>query len=1121
MKKNMMLKAKDSKAKFLIRIMRVYFIFLIAGISTAFAANTYSQNTRLSIHLKNVSIEQLFSEIEKNSEYIFFYKENVPVKSKVSVEANDETLEQILEKTLLSNDLIFQINDRQVVVTEKVLANRTEMVMAAQQKNAVTGLVVDINGEPLIGVSIVVRGTSRGMVTNMNGRFSIQAEPGEILEFSYLGYVKVSLEVPASQRTLEVVMKEDNMTIDEVVVVGYGIQKKVNVIGSVSQIGSDKLENRTVPMLSNALAGQMTGVTVIQRSGRPGDSPGEIRIRGVGSIEATPDALVLVDGVPGSINDVRPEDVQSISVLKDAATAAIYGARSANGVILVTTKMGAEGKTRISYNGYAGFTKPTAFPDMVDSWEFATLYNEAMGATTYSQQDIQKFRDGSDPDNYPNSDFLKDVFSRNGFQTGHDIAVTGGGKSTQYYLTLGYLDQQGIIEKNDYNRFDARLNLVTELSSKLKLSTWLAGYSANREEPGGMLSSIVVNAVRYPSIYAGKLSNGDYGTGPEQGGTPVAWLDRESFFEVPEFKMTARMRLDYTPLNDLKLSLLGGYNYLGKTERTFTATMRLNDTHSLGPSTLNEEDKKTIFQTMQALADYSKSIGKHDFSALAGYSFESESYRNLVAYRDNFPTNDLPYINVGSRDNMQNSGGGWDWAIQSVFGRFKYSYDQKYLGEVTVRYDGSSRFPESHKYAFFPSVALGWRVSEEAFFKDNVSFIHNLKLKTSWGKLGNQNIGLYPYQNTYSITPYVIGGSIASGGYITSLKDPNISWESTRTTDGGMEVGFFGNGLLDMSVNYFYRKTTDLLTKPQSNVSSVLGMTVDYTNSGSLENKGWEFEVSHRNKVGEITYNIGGNLSIIRNKVLDMGLGGVPQRNGMVGNGDNCFVGYPLQMYYGYKTDGMFLDQDDISAWSNQSGVFGSAVKPGYLRYVDITGENGEKDGKVDPNFDRVYLGSRIPKYTFSFNLGAEYRGLDLSAQLYGVAEVKGRLESYAGYAFNALGNIQRWQADGRWNPENPQRYNDYPRLEIIQNTGSMNTQLSDFWVKDASYVRLKNMQIGYTIPRKILEKLKIASIRVYANAENPFCWNKYPSGWDPEINTNGEYYPILSTYTFGLNLRF
>lgn len=1128
MKKNTIIKSVDYKTDHFIRLMKTCLLFFICSTTFLFAETNYSQTTKLSINLGNASIEKILQEIEKNSEFIFFYKQDVPVHTATSINCTGETLEQILDKILVPNNMSYKINNRQVIITKnETSGTRNNSAKTITQQNPViSGVVIDSNNESLIGVSVMIKGTTIGTLTDIDGKFSISADEGATLEFSYVGYNKKSVIV-GKERNIRVTLAEDVRMMEEVVVVGYGIQKKVNVIGSVAQIGSEKLENRTVPLLSNALAGQMTGVTVIQRSGKPGDSPGEIRVRGVGSIEATPDALVLVDGAPGSINDVKPEDVQSISVLKDAATAAIYGARAANGVILITTKTGTEGKVKVSYNGYAGFTKPTALPDMVDSWEYATLYNEAVGSQSYSAEAIQKYKDGSDRDNYPNSNFLKDIFSRNGFQTGHDISISGGAKTTQYYLTLGYLDQNGIIEKNEYSRFDVRLNLSTELASNLKLSTWLAGYSSQRDEPaipGGKdvsgMGGMVLNAVRYPAVFAGQLSNGDYGTGPEQNGTPIAWLNSSSFWENPVFKVTTRMRLDYTPLKELQLSAIVGYNHLGEGSKLFRSTMRLNDTRTMGPSFLEQEEKKTIYQTAQFLADYNKTIGKHDFSALIGYSFEEESYRNLKASRDKFPVNDLPYMDVGSADNQKSSGAGNDWAIQSVFGRFKYSYQQKYLAEATVRYDGSSRFPESKKYATFPSVALGWRISEEAFFKENVSFIHNLKLKTSWGKLGNQNIGNYPYQNTYKLDAgYVIGGQISQGGQISSLKDPNLHWEETRTTDGGIEIGFFQNGLLDINVNYFYRKTQDLLYKPSANVSKVLGLTVDYANTGSLENKGWEFELSHRNKIGDFSYNIGGNLSIIQNKLLDLGLGNVTQKNGMIGNGSDLFVGYPLQAYYGYKTDGMFIDQADIDAWYDQSAVF-SKPKPGDLRYQDISGENGA-DGKVDPNYDKVYLGSRIPKYTFSFNLGAEYKGIDISAQFYGVAEVKGRLESYAGYALFGEGNIQRWQAEGRWDPANPQRYNEYPRLEVLAQTGSANTVLSDFWIIDASYVRLKNVQLGYTLPQKWMQKLKISSIRVYTNMENPYCWNSYRKGWDPEVNTGGDYYPLLSTYTFGLNLRF
>lgn len=1116
----MKLNYQTNKNTFLIFRKLVIFALFTCFFTTA----SWGQNQRISISGNNNTVLQIFEEIEKQTGLSIAYNQTkLDVNKKIRQNFNNKVLSSVMTEVLKGSGFSYRIEGKHIIIVSEKKAQPVPTQNKGKSKK-ISGVILDTTGLPIIGANVVIKGTTTGVISDLDGMFSLEAPVDSKLQISYIGYLTKEIDIDGNKTDYNIQLLEDSQTLDEVVVVGYGTQKKVNVIGSVSQITNEKLENRTVPLLTNALAGQMTGVTVIQRSGKPGDSAGEIRVRGVGSIQATPEALVLVDGAPGSINDVKPEDVQSISVLKDAATAAIYGARAANGVILVTTKTGSEGKVRVSYNGYAGFSKPTALPETVSSWEYATLYNEAVGSQSYSAEAIQKYKDGSDRDNYPNTNFMDETFSRNGFQTGHDVSISGGNQKTKYYLTLGYMDQKGLLEKNSYNRYDARLNLTTELVSNLTLSTWISGFSSMRKEPGAgnMTGKIITWALATPPIFAGRLSNGDYGTGLVQDGTPVSWIDSDSFYESPIFKVSARMRLDYSPIKDLKISVLGGYNNKRVESKTFFATMRFNDQRTIGPANLSEAWDKDIYKTAQILVDYNKTIKNHDISALLGYSYEDESYRNVNAARKDFPVNNLPYLSVGSQENQTNSGGGWDWAIQSVFGRFKYAYAHKYLGEVTVRYDGSSRFPESKKYAIFPSLALGWRISEESFFKDNISWVNNLKIKASWGKLGNQNIGNYPYQNTYSLgSNYVIGGTISQGGSISSLKDPNLHWEETRTTDGGIEIGFFNNGLLDFNANYFYRKTTDLLYKPSANVSNVLGMGIDYSNTGSLENKGWEFEVSHRSTIGNVTYHIGGNLSIIKNKLLDLGLGNVTQKNGMIGNGNDLFVGYPLQAYYGYKTDGMFLDQADIDSWYNQTAVFGGGVKPGDIRYIDITGEGGVKDGKVDPNYDKVYLGSRIPKYTFSLNLGAEYKGFDFNAQFYGVAGVKGMLSTYATHALYAEGNIQRWQADGRWNPANPQRYNDYPRFDLIQNTGSMNTQTSDFWVLDASYVRLKNVQLGYTFPQKWIQKAKLSSVRIYANMENPYCWNKYRKGWDPEMNTGGDFYPILTTYTFGVNLRF
>lgn len=439
-----------------------------------------------------------------------------------------------------------------------------------------------------------------------------------------------------------------------------------------------------------------------------------------------------------------------------------------------------------------------------------------------------------------------------------------------------------------------------------------------------------------------------------------------------------------------------------------------------------------------------------------------------------------------------------------------------------MRYDGSSRFPKSKKFGVFPSVALGWRLSEESFFKENesLSFVSNLKLKASWGRLGNQNIGNYPYQSVYELGQnYPFGETYMQGAAVTTAVDRTIKWEETETIDGGVETVLW-NGLLTASVSYFNRRTYDILYKPSGSVSSILGQKISEMNTGKLKNHGWEIELGHRNKIGDISYNIGANLTVVKNKLTTLGVGNVEQLNGMVGNGSDLFVGYPIQMYYGYVSDGVFLDDADIKAWHDQSKVTPNAL-PGDIRYKDISGPDGVPDGKIDPNYDRVYLGSRIPKFTFGLNLGVDYRGFDLSVLLQGVAGVTGMLDGFAGWAFRGDGNIQKWQAEGRFDPANPTRYPAYPRLEDLSNAITPNIVSSDFWTQNASYIRLRNIQLGYSLPKRIMQSAKINSLRVYVQAENPLCWNKYKSGWDPEINTSGNYYPILSTYTVGVNFKF
>lgn len=541
---------------------------------------------------------------------------------------------------------------------------------------------------------------------------------------------------------------------------------------------------------------------------------------------------------------------------------------------------------------------------------------------------------------------------------------------------------------------------------------------------------------------------------------------------------------------------------------------------------------------MQGLADYSKQFGKHQVNALAGYSFEDNAFETTTAYRNNLPGNDLVQLNVGAPNNQQSSGTGSNFSLESFFGRVNYSYSNKYLIEGVIRRDGSSRFPTSLKYAYFPSAAVGYRIGQENFIKKNFRWVTELKLKASYGVLGNQNIPNYPYQNTYILRngsttySYPFGGTISQGVARTTITDPTLHWESTRTTDFGIELAAFRNKL-NFSATYFDRYTYDILYSPGGSVSSTLGFNLSKQNTGSLSNKGWEFTIGHNNTLGKFSYNLNGNLSVIHNKVLDLGVGNINQPNGLTGNGSSLFIGYPMQIYYGYVADGLFMDKDDITSYANQTAI-NPGVQPGDVRYKDISGPNGVPDGKVDATYDRVVLGSNIPKYTFGFNIGAAFKGFDFSMLLQGVADVSNYMNSYAGIAFNNFGSIQRWQMQERWTAANPRRDARYPRLEIVTNSGTPNTYLSSYWVLNGSYLRGKNVQIGYTLPGLVVRRMGVGSVRFYASGENLFLISNYRKGWDPEVGTdnlpnddsnsiiaNGSYYPILRNFTFGLNINF
>jgi len=1002
-------------------------------------------------------------------------------------------------------------------LTPVIMSNGNEVVAQNstmhQKKGAVSGKVTDKNGEALIGVSVKVKGTKVATVTDINGEFSLSnIESSTVLLFTYIGMNSLEMKVE-NQTSLNVKLVDNSVNVDEVVVVGYGTQKKINLTGSVSSVGSKSLESRPITQASQALSGLAAGVTVSQSSSAPGNDGASIRIRGLGTFSgAGSSPLVLIDGMDASLNDIDPNNIKTISVLKDAASCSIYGTRAANGVILVETKRGQQGKVQISYDNYFGWQKVTELPDFVSSAEYATLRNEAnknMGSgAAYTAAEIELFRNGTNPDKYPNTNHLKDLLtSGSGYQTNHNVSFMGGNANSQYLFSLGYLHQDGVVAENYSDRYNFQLNFDNQLLKNLKLHTSMGGYTSTRHEPrhgdGGM-GNMISFAVREGPQFAGRKSDGTYGY--QDNYSPEAWIDSESFMTYRKNQFMGNAELEWEVIPGLSVSGKASYKHYNRSQKDYISTVTFDQYKTYAPNRLSIDNEFTNLLQLQALVRYNKSFGKHNLSVLGGVSQEEFKNEWNTAYRQNFPNNALYQLDAGSQSGMSNGGSGQEYGLRSVFGRLNYSYKDRYLAEVNTRYDGTSRFQADNRWGLFPSVSLGWRISEESFIKDNVKWIDNLKLRGSWGRLGNQNIGYYPYQSVLSSMPYTFGGTVASGLAVTTYVNKGISWETTAITDFGIDFAML-NGLLEITADVYDKKTYDILYSVSS--SKTLGLSTSESNSADVSNKGFELAIAYKPKIGKVNLGISPNFSYVKNRVTKLG-GGIT-----ADYSKGLFVGQPINAIYGYVADGLFVDQNDVNTYAKQP----YSAEPGLIRYKDISGPNGVPDGKVDATYDRKVLGSSFPRFTYGMTLTAEYKGIDLLVLLQGLGGQQQKLGSYQGYAFYNGGQIQRWQADNRWTVENPDRNAIYPKLTSLNaNAGTIFT--STYWLRDASFLRAKNIQVGYSLPKNIIGKFGFSQLRVYFSGQNMFTLSKSYPGWDPEISS-GDFYPITATYTFGLNVKF
>lgn len=994
---------------------------------------------------------------------------------------------------------------------------------ASAQSRTVTGKVTDTKGETLPGVSIKLKGTSVGATTSMDGRYSINVpDNNSILVVTYIGFVTKEVAVN-NQTSLDIALVSDVQGLEEVVVVGYGTQKKVNLTGSVASVSSEQLEKRAVTKSSLALQGQMSGIQVRQGGGNPASNGASLVIRGQGTFSGAGNSpLVLVDNIEASLDLVDPNDIESVSILKDAASAAIFGSKAANGVILVTTKKGIAGKPIFTYNSYIGKTEATMVPEMINSWEYAEVINQvfvdAGAAKRYSDADIEKFRSGTDPVNFPNFDHIGNLFnSGNGISTRHDISARGGSEQTQYMFSLGYYNENGIITKNDANRYNIRVNLDSRLNDKLKFSLKMAGNLSKNNQPSGInglgLGTIVGGAMRNANSIPGRMPDGFYGRNETL--HPEADLESASFLQNKGTNFYTNGSVIWDVFKDLKITGQIGHTYALDQTKSYVAKYAITPTYGNALNSLRENWSNGSALTLQTIAEYNKKVKDHSFYLLGGVSGQTFDDKGIGAFRDAFPNNSIYEINAGSTARGTQSGSASRNTLQSYFGRFNYNFRDKYLFEANARYDGSSRFPQDSRWGLFPSFSAAWRVSQESFFKDakdSMSWLSDLKLRASWGKLGNQSIGNYPYQDLLSLAPvYPFGAALSAGAAVVTLANKNITWETTTINNVGLDLGLF-NDKLSLSADYFVKTTDDILYNVS--VSNMLGATPALTNAGSVENRGWDFNLNYRNVVGEFSYGVSAIFSLVNNKVTKLS-----KINQDIARG--LFVGYPIGSTYGFKSDGLFGSNADVAGYATQP--FADQAQGGGIKYLDISGPAGVPDGVVNATYDRAIIGKPLPTSTYALTLNGGFKNFDFNLMVQGEGGRNNQVN--LGQFFFPLennSNVQRDAYENRWTAANPDPNAAYPKLRNIA-SAFFNTNRVDFWYRDATFLRLKNAQIGYTLPKKVISRAGMSSLRLYVSGENLFTLSDFYKGWDPEMNTGGDawYYPLSKLYVAGISLKF
>ena len=1106
-------------------------VLLIIISTLTISAKSYSQKVNLS--MRNVPIESVFTQIREQTGCSFLWtEETLKGLRPVSVSVHNVSLTQAVQAALKGLPLAYNIHGNVVYIEREVIPllyinPTTEPLVIPQHE--ITGEVVDAaTGSPLIGVTIREKGSSSGTTTDVNGKFSLNVSDNSVLQISFLGYT--SLEVPVNGRSnVQIKLSVSTTSLNQLVVVGYGTEVKKDLTGAVNSFSSKELTRRQVASTSNLLEGLAPGVTATQQSGKPGGDGASIRIRGIGSIYSSTAPLILVDNVPMSLDAIDPNDIESISILKDAASTAIFGSRAANGVILVTTKRGSGKGIKVKYNGFLSIQGPTNLPKKVDAITHMEMINIAHQNTTgntdsyvFDPSLIEAYKTHpADNFKYFNTDWEKAILTNTGLMHNQNVSISEGTDKIKFFGSGTYLNQQGLTANTFFEKYDFRMNTDIELNKKLTLHGDFVYNTSTRHYPGGSSPEFIIRQMLgMPAIGAGKFGENKYGdAGQSNKRNPIGQAEHSGFNESKSPSLVLKTAFTYVPIKGLKIyGFFANNNYSSHSkvflqnyavyDPNYANNTLVFDNYYPGQNSISEAYSESRDNSYLLQGTYSLNKGKHSIKILGGFQAEDVTSQSFSASRSDLPS-DEPYLSVGT-NNFNNNSNISQYGLASFYSRINYSFSDKYLLELNERYDGSSRFSQSvnKQWGSFPSASVGWIMTKEKFFEPLLNIIDFAKIRTSYGILGNQNIGNnYPFVatlNNDASLGYYFNNSFTSGVAQLVAANPDISWELSKQFDAGLDMELFNS--LSLTFDYYKRDISKLLLiRP---IPNYVGLGAPYVNAGSMTNRGWELEIGYRFTKNKFNFNIRGNLSNVVNKVIN--LGGQDIAEGLLFS----TPGYPLRSYYGYIAEGLFQSDNEVA----KSPFQDAKTKAGDIKYKDVSGPDGKPDGKIN-GFDRVILGNNYPHYEYGINLNASWEGFDINVLVQGVAKRLNYISGTGAWAFYSsdfIATAYQWQRD-YWTPNNPDA--KYPRL--TENL-DINWKNSSYWLKNGAYMRIKNVQLGYTVPSKITQRIKINSIRFYISGQNLLTVSHYVPGFDPEINNvNGEFYPIMKTYTVGMNIDF